>query len=355
MILISNVLGGRFSVKIQKCLSKFHTLATKSSKPRRKIREYSDNRSIARMREDGHVHCKTQSVLFNMRTDHIKDLVSDHSFRRVQLFYMTAIVYHNENCEVSLDKTISQIGKSSCEHCSAAHHAILPRLKDNFFPLLRDRFKANPADTSVIEKMSRLGIQIGVLTQMRSPSQIDQFFQDFMETQRDRLIHKKSHMQYRLDSTIVMPKQVNEYDCIIEAKMRPLAANLIQAVSNGLDPYEATHQFVHLMHEFYQQSFASTTKVMSLLKERNLLLLTSLTKGQNATISDRVHWIKQEIKKQPHARNVLKRGNAIDILKVDLEIIALQKASTVMPPREFLDLGMTYDEIKWTLLSLSKE
>lgn len=335
-------------MKIQKCLQS--SLPTRSSRPRRKITDYSVSGCIARMREDNHVLCSTHSVLDNLRSKIVRDLISDHSYRRVQIFYLIAVAYHNENCVVELDRTISQIGRSTCLHCNAAHHAILPRIKDNFYPLLKERFKANPTDVLLIQKMVRLGLELNSLLQLRTAEEIDRFFHELMDSQRDRLIHKNSLLQLQMDSTIVMPKQVNEYDCILEERMRPEAVKLIQLVSSGLDPYEATQRFVDSMREFYHQSFTSTSNVIDLLRKRNFWLHSILVKKSETLACAKIHEIKLEIQKQRFVRNVRKRADGINILEGDMEIIAQQLAATAVPPRELLDMGMPINQIKALLL-----
>lgn len=311
-------------MKISQSLIRTCVLKSKKGRKRHVI-EHSTNVSIARMREDGHIFCGKRPVIEDLRSHTVRDMISDHSYRRVQLFYLTAVVYHDENCEVSLDKTISQVGKSSCSHCSAAHHAILPRLADNSIPLLLERIRMNPADPLLRERFVLLG------GKPDAPGQL----------LRDRLIAKNSHFQRQLDSTLIMPKEVNEYDCVIEAKMRPIALSLIQEVSLGKDPYEATREFVTLTTQFLLQSMQATQKMVAFLKQR---------KSCSKTYIAALQIMKYQSRKEGHFRNVLNRKDPIGELEVDLEIITQQMASTCMPPKEHLHLGMDQAALKAQLI-----
>lgn len=324
-------------------------------KKSRHINAYAANLCMARMREEGHLNCGKQLLIEALSSPTVKDLINDHCFRRVQLFYYTAVVYFNEKCEVKLDKTISQVGRSGCTHCNAAHHAILPRLADNSMSVLYETFKHDRTNPKTLKKMVVLGFKRTRITRVQSTPQVKKLFKQYAEkNKRDRLIAPKSYLQRSLDSTIPLRSEINEYECIMETNLRPIALNLIQAVAYGKQPYEATEHFVNFTTDFLHKSYQATQQMIELmgdfqnvanqLENADDKLKKELTAQQESIIKKM-----QEIK---IARRVWKKTNGIDLLKADLMVITYQLAATVMPPKKLLELGMTLEEQKLLLIKV---
>lgn len=326
-------------MKIARCLKII--AAPSQSKRKRTVRSYESNLSMARMRESGHDLCKLQTINEALRCAVTRDLIQDHAYRRVQLFYSTAVVYYDEKCRLGIDKTITQIGRSTCSFCNSAHHALHPRLWDNSNQTLQKAYRNDPTDEALLRKLEALGFDLEQLKMHTTKRATKRIFDAFLFDNRDRLIKPRSFFQFALDSTIPIRAEVNEYDCVIEEYMRPLNEKLLQSVSDGkIEPFEATVQFVENMKGFFDKSAAATKQTIQLLKRL----------GETPVSTVEYQELRRAIKAQQFVRKVKKRENPIDLLFADLEIIAQQRAATVVPPKEHLRLGLSYFEQKLLLL-----
>ena len=204
------------------------------SRQKRKVYEYETIPSISRMREDGHELCKTLSINQLLKSSNVRDLICDHASRRVQLFYYTAVVYYKEKCLLGRDTTISQIGRSGCTRCSAAHSAIIPRLWDNSNSVLSHQFRKNPRNQRLKSKLQAMGFKKQELEASNSRMKIHKLFEEFKINHSDRLIRSNSAMQYALDSTAYCAREVNEYDCVLENHVRPIALGFLQLFLLGI-------------------------------------------------------------------------------------------------------------------------
>lgn len=157
--------------------------------------------------------CNTTSLL---QSPLIRDSICDHAYRRAQIFYAQALVYHRKGCDVWRGRTIHQHGKANFSWSSAAHSALLPNLHDTF----------------------------------------------------NGIIKPGSHLYGIMNATVELPTVVNEYDSAIEAVMRDKSITLLNRVSKeGLHPYEATEFFVREMHRFFLKSEKETREKMALVKK----------------------------------------------------------------------------------------
>lgn len=318
-------IASNLKVKIQ------HSTAVKSRAPRIK-HKYESNLSIARMRESGHALCAFQTIFQALKCPITRDLIRDHSYRRVQLFYSTAVVYHNEKCRLGIDTTISQVGRSTCSRCNAAHHALGPRWWDDSNIVMYKSYVNNPQDQLLRKKLKALGMNLKQIPVNASKRKVKSFFEDFKRNHTDRLIKKESFLQYALDSTIEVREEVNRYECVFENHMRKPLIGLMQSVSYGeLEPYEATELFVSKIHEFFDKSAKSIKKTIKFLNQLGAPRLSAKHRDD----------LRRRIRAQKYIRRVLKKQDPVSVLKADLEIIKQQRSGTVVPPREYLELGQT--------------
>lgn len=312
-----------------------YALATLVKRKKRKIYDYATNTAFARMKEQGHADCDIKSLKDRILDPHVQDRINDHAYRRVQLFHHMAVIYHNEECLVGLDRTISQIGRGGCKKCSAAHHAILPRVWDTSMKTYKQQLIQGVRDPLFLAKLEAIGLKTNELEQDLTPSRIDSLF---TQLNRDRLIGPDSHFQRCLDSTMQLPVEVNEFDCIIETHLRPIAVSLLQRVCNGLDPFIATTHFVDNMHQFFHRNYQHTQQMM--------VLMTQLKERKSLNSNMLAH----KIRTDRLARNVLKRPSWLELLEADLLINRQQAAGTQVPPRHLLDMGLSLAEQKLMMI-----
>ncbi len=173
-----------------------------------------------------------------------------------------------------------------------------------------------------MNKLEAIGFKREALVLAREENRLSKLFKS---AKRDRLIAPNSHFQRGLDSTIALPKEVNEYDCVIEGVMRPKAVSILQSVCYGKDPYLATAEFVTSMRQFFDSSYKATLRILA-----DSYPLTRKAKR--------------------FVRSLGKRGNGDELLHADLEIIRQQRRATALPPRALLDLGMSIEDQKLLIL-----
>lgn len=195
---------------VLRCLKNSNIETRKNRKRKRTYYAYSSNITISRSSEYPH---KPGIRPSDSEFKQWRNVVIDHAYRRMQIFYYQLLFYFQEHCSVMQEKTLSQHGKSSCCCCSAAHSAILPNLKD--------------------EK---------------------------------RLMSQKLHLYHTMNSTIEMPAIVNAVDCVIENQIRSTALDLIHLTSlNNLHPYAALTLFAEKLAEFFALGKKETELRLSLL------------------------------------------------------------------------------------------
>ncbi len=201
---------------------------------------YEANLTISRMGEITHLAGITP---FDPNFKPLGEVVKEHAYRRVQLFYYQTLFYYREGCVITQGKTIIQHGKSGCSCCSAAHSAILPSLEDD-----------------------------------------------------KGLMKQELQLYQNMNSTVELPDFVNAYDCVIESAMRPCALEILNKASlESIHPYEATGIFVAEMNLFFKKSRIETRLKQSLyLKIRQQEQVISLLENQR--VKDPDIWTKLYVK-----------------------------------------------------------
>ncbi len=211
-----------------------------SRKRRRTYYSYTGNNTIARHSQHPHDE-GIRPIHPDFQQWH--QVIKDHAFRRMQIFYYQLLFYFHEGCQVVQGRTISQHGRSSCSCCSAAHSAILPNLKD--------------------EK--------GLLTQ-------------------DHCLY------HNMNSTIEMPDIVNQCDCVIENQMRSIALNYINIVSQkGVHPYKALEAFAEEFFNFFDSCRKEIEYRLGML-ERIEHLEERITKLESQNVTQPLAWIREYAK-----------------------------------------------------------
>jgi hypothetical protein len=196
--------------------------------------------------------------------------VRDHAFRRMQILYHQFVVYHNEECEVRKGRTKVQHGHSSCPQCSAGHSAILPRLKDNYFKILENKISTGGLTEDIKDRLEAFAVDedklITLADRIKEGVKSHPHLSNLGIDISTGLICKGTHFWDVCNSTVEMPKVVNEFDQLIERRMRPEAIELINKVSKGnLTPYEALELFGSSIRTFLNASKDVTLRAIELL------------------------------------------------------------------------------------------
>jgi hypothetical protein len=213
------------------------TILELKKRRRRTCYPYASNLTIARLSQIAHDHGINP---FAPDLSSWNQVIIDHAYRRIQLFYCQLLFYFKEDCKVTQAPTISQHGKGGCHCLSAAHSSILPNLHDD-----------------------------------------------------KTLMAVNLSLYHNMNSTIEMPEIVNLYDCVIEGQMRAQALALINCTSiEGLHPYEALEIFVEKIQDFFIASRKEIQTKLNLLS-RIVSLEQELVKLETNQKEDPVTWIRE--------------------------------------------------------------
>lgn len=203
------------------------------------------------------------------KTD-FEDRVEDHSSRRVLIFYYLLLIYYQEGCTVELDKTNLQHGTAKCGFCNAAHSAILPHVKDDYYTRLGESIRNKGVTKELEGRLSDLGVSPEKMAVLKaresSENKLSMIFSDEELVSAKGLIPESSPFYQVMNSTVEMDSKVNWYDCVIEGVMRPKALAILNQVSSGtMKPYEGVKVFVAEMRSFFRKSKEATEKKLELL------------------------------------------------------------------------------------------
>lgn len=155
--------------------------------------------------------------------EEIRDAIADHAYRRIQIFYYQSLAYYQTQCDIFLGRTEIQYGTANFPWAQAAHSSLLTHLLDN-----------------------KLG-----------------------------LIHPKSGLYAAMNSTVELPKEVNQFDNILERNLRKKALEILNSVSkDGLHPGTATQKLIEEIWAFFQNSMNETQKKIELMKKMEGLAQT---------------------------------------------------------------------------------
>jgi hypothetical protein len=239
---------------------------------KRKKYSYETNTTIARKLEftlsESLNAGKEKNLIMSLEKPEIRDCTGDHIYRRVLLFYYQAVVYYRTGCVIEKGRTILQHGKGRFAWSSAAHSAILPDLKDDFFKNLRGLLIQQGLNDLICKILIALGVSEEKLTkrpngQTLTEAHVDELLEG-VET--EGLLSSKSRFYNNLNSTVELPHYINEYDCIIEDCMRNKSLGILNQVSRGeLQPYEALDEFVKELQSVLNKSEAATQRKLRLL------------------------------------------------------------------------------------------
>lgn len=151
-------------------------------------------------------------------------MIQQHAYQRLQIFYTQALAYHRTGAHVHIVRTSLQHGSSAVMGMSAAHSCLLPGLEDT--------------------------LQIAAESVAISDER------------------RQKHLRHIMNVTVEMPHIVNEYDVLIEAKMRPFALSLLnQCSKKGLHPYEALELLVDEMTDFLEEGHSATIEKILFLEK----------------------------------------------------------------------------------------
>lgn len=131
--------------------------------------------------------------------------IAEHAFDRMQLFYYQALAYYKTGAVIEIDRTKLQHGSARIPGMQAAHHSLLPSVKDSLGIIANKRF------------------------------------------------------EHTLNATMELPRIVNEFDSAVERELRPFGISLLNECSQGnLLPLEATQLLELELTQFSQESLQST-------------------------------------------------------------------------------------------------
>ena len=216
--------------------------------------------------------------LDTVESNDLCDRILDHSYRRIQLFYYLCVAYWKDGVSVSIDATKLQHGIGPFNGMHAAHSCILPSVKDDFWEKANQTVNSQGMTDLLARELEALGMRAETLATIQGSKEQINLLSYFSDADRAknldgmRLICRDSYFYQVMNSTVILPTDVNMYDCCIEAVMRDAALRLLNECSQGtLSPYEATAKFVDEIQRFFDESRAETKQKLDLLQEMYLL------------------------------------------------------------------------------------
>lgn len=293
-----------------------------SSKGRKRI-SFESNLSSARKLDL--TETKKHKSLINIEI--VKDAILDHASRRIQIFYYQSVAYYGENCHIFRGKTEMQHGTANHTFTQAAHSSLLPNLLDDFFETI---YKKGSIETA---KLIALGV---------NPIKIEchESFEDLFQNvdTENGLINEACFLNHSSNATVELPADVNEFDNVLEYRLREKALKILNQVSNSqlnhetavsrLNPYEATIKLANKILKFLNKSENETRLKISLIQ--NIINKRNVDKSWKE-LKSKKHF---SITKKIRDRSSLESYKSL--LQDSLKIIALQRCGTRVPLKELL-------------------
>ena len=242
------------------------TLSSRQRKRKRHCFSAKENVTISLEHTSSDEHEKSSCEPLTEYSQEITERVSDHAYRRVQIFYYQLLAYYKEGCDIERASTNLQHGVSSCENCQAAHSAILPHVTDNFQDILVESLMEEGLTDLNTSYLEALQIDCQALEILLEDGDEEGVY-DFLEKDHE-LLTSSTYLYHLMNSTVTLPKEVNMYDSLLEKHLRPFALDLLNQVSKEeLHPYKALEKFTKAMQECIVKIKEETEEKLQLLKD----------------------------------------------------------------------------------------
>src|SRR3990172_3722685 len=193
-------------------------------------------------------------------------------------FFTDNILQADLECQTTRGKTDLQ-GSQAPRGFQAAHYSLDPNLLDDSL----DRIEERVISVGVTPKKSAPFLRAR-LRDFNTPEKklLDSQHTDktFVHTFiRERILSREAasaiagtHYEKRRNATFENPDESNQFDCLLEAYIRPISDDLKKRNANKeIDAEEATRRLVGHMLQFYRESIANLQKRLGLLKEFHAL------------------------------------------------------------------------------------
>ncbi len=191
-----------------------------------------------------------ESVSFRDPTDGkvVRSAIADDAQRRLAIFYYQCLAYWNSGAKVDIGDTLHQHGVALSPGCTAAHSAICPNLKDDYFDQLAQKVITNNADAEIHARLLSLGANQGDIIRISAASTVAEaktvILSALKLSEGDSLLSLQHHLYHSANATIECKGFLNAYHQKIEDQLRPVAIGLINDCSTGIKrPHDCAVEF----------------------------------------------------------------------------------------------------------------